>query len=123
MRKAAFILNIIDAVVVGIGAFVTFILAISLSVVGGAAVDQSPNPEQAEIAMTLAQTVYWIVFVVLLIGLAMQIFAAVRNKRAVSKSSVIAPAILSIIFGGLLGIVAGILLLVANDEEFAQPIA
>lgn len=118
MRKAAFILNIIDAVVVGIGAFVTFILAISLSVVGGAAVDQSPNPEQAEIAMTLAQTVYWIVFVVLLIGLAMQIFAAVRNKRAVSKSSVIAPAILSIIFGGVLGIIAGILLLVAENSEY-----
>ena len=118
MRKAAFILNIIDAVVVGIGAFVTFILAISLSVVGGAAVDQSPNPEQAEIAMTLAQTVYWIVFVVLLIGLAMQIFAAVRNKRAVSKSSVIAPAILSIIFGGVLGIIAGILLLVADNSEY-----
>lgn len=118
MRKAAFILNIIDAVVVGIGAFVTFILAISLSVVGGAAVDQSPNPGEAEMAMTLAQTVYWIVFVVLLIGLAMQIFAAVRNKRAVSKSSVIAPAILSIIFGGILGIIAGILLLVADNSEY-----
>lgn len=118
MRKAAFILNIIDAVVVGIGAFVTFILAISLSVVGGAAVDQSPNPGEAEMAMTLAQTVYWIVFVVLLIGLAMQIFAAVRNKRAVSKSSVIAPAILSIIFGGILGLIAGILLLVADNSEY-----
>lgn len=118
MRKAAFILNIIDAVVVGIGAFVTFILAISLSVVGGAAAGQSPNPGEAEMAMTLAQTVYWIVFVILLIGLAIQIFAAVRNKRAVSKSSVTAPAILSIIFGGVLGIVAGILLLVADNSEY-----
>lgn len=118
MRKAAFILNIIDAVVVGIGALVAFILAISLSTVGGAVAGQSPNPEEAEIAMTLAQTVYWIVFVVLLIGLAMQIFAAVRNKRAVSKSSVIAPAILSIIFGGILGIIAGILLLVADNSEY-----
>lgn len=118
MRKAAFILNIIDAVVVGIGALVTFILAISLSTVGGAVAGQSPNPEEAEIAMTLAQTVYWIVFVILLIGLAMQIFAAVRNKRAVSKSSVIAPAILSIIFGGILGIIAGILLLVADNSEY-----
>lgn len=118
MRKAAFILNIIDAVVVGIGALVTFILAISLSTVGGAVADQSPNPGEAEIAMTLAQTVYWIVFVILLIGLAMQIFAAVRNKRAVSKSSVIAPAILSIIFGGILGIIAGILLLVADNSEY-----
>lgn len=118
MRKAAFILNIIDAVVVGIGALVVFILAISLSTVGGAVAGQSPNPEEAEIAMTLAQTVYWIVFVILLIGLAMQIFAAVRNKRAVSKSSVIAPAILSIIFGGILGIIAGILLLVADNSEY-----
>lgn len=118
MRKAAFILNIIDAVVVGIGALVAFILAISLSTVGGAVAGQSPNPEEAEIAMTLAQTVYWIVFVILLIGLAMQIFAAVRNKRAVSKSSVIAPAILSIIFGGILGIIAGILLLVADNSEY-----
>lgn len=118
MRKAAFILNIIDAAVVGIGALVVFILAISLSVVGGAAAGQSPNPEEAEMAMTLAQTVYWIVFVILLIGLAIQIFAAVRNKRAVSKSSVIAPAILSIIFGGILGIIAGILLLVAENSEY-----
>lgn len=118
MRKAAFILNIIDAVVVGIGALVAFILAISLSTVGGAVAGQSPNPEEAEMAMTLAQTVYWIVFVILLIGLAMQIFAAVRNKRAVSKSSVIAPAILSIIFGGILGIIAGILLLVADNSEY-----
>ena len=118
MRKAAFILNIIDAVVVGIGALVTFILAISLSTVGGAVAGQSPNPGEAEIAMTLAQTVYWIVFVILLIGLAMQIFAAVKNKRAVSKSSVIAPAILSIIFGGILGIIAGILLLVADNSEY-----
>lgn len=118
MRKAAFILNIIDAVVIGVGAFVVFILAISLSVVGGAAAGQSPNPEEAEMAMTLAQTVYWIVFVILLIGLAIQIFAAVRNKRAVSKSSVIAPAILSIIFGGVLGIIAGILLLVAENSEY-----
>lgn len=118
MRKAAFILNIIDAVVVGIGALVAFILAISLSTVGGAVAGQSPNPEEAEIAMTLAQTVYWIVFVILLIGLAMQIFAAVRNKRAVSKSSVIAPAVLSIIFGGILGIIAGILLLVADNSEY-----
>ena len=118
MRKAAFILNIIDAAVVGIGALVVFILAISLSVVGGAAAGQAPNPEEAEMAMTLAQTVYWIVFVILLIGLAIQIFAAVRNKRAVSKSSVTAPAILSIIFGGLLGIVAGILLLVADNSEY-----
>ena len=118
MRKAAFILNIIDAAVVGIGALVVFILAISLSVVGGAAAGQAPNPEEAEMAMTLAQTVYWIVFVILLIGLAIQIFAAVRNKRAVSKSSVIAPAILSIIFGGVLGIIAGILLLVADNSEY-----
>ncbi len=118
MRKAAFILNIIDAAVVGIGALVVFILAISLSVVGGAAAGQSPNPEEAEMAMTLAQTVYWIVFVILLIGLAIQIFAAVRNKRAVSKSSVTAPAILSIIFGGVLGIIAGILLLVADNSEY-----
>lgn len=118
MRKAAFILNIIDAVVVGIGALVTFFLAISLSVVGGAAAGQSPNPEEAEIAMTLAQTVYWIVFVILLIGLAIQIFAAIQNKKAVSKSSVTAPAILSIIFGGVLGIIAGILLLVADNSEY-----
>ena len=118
MRKAAFILNIIDAAVVGIGALVVFILAISLSVVGGAAAGQAPNPEEAEMAMTLAQTVYWIVFVILLIGLAIQIFAAVRNKRAVSKSSVTAPAILSIIFGGILGIIAGILLLVADNSEY-----
>lgn len=118
MRKAAFILNIIDAAVVGIGALVVFILAISLSVVGGAAAGQAPNPEEAEMAMTLAQTVYWIVFVILLIGLAIQIFAAVRNKRAVSKSSVTAPAILSIIFGGVLGIIAGILLLVADNSEY-----
>ena len=118
MRKAAFILNIIDAVVLGIGAFVTFILAISLSVVGGAAAGQSPNPEEAEMAMTLAQTVYWIAFVILLIGLAIQIFAAVLNKRAVSKSSVTAPAILSIIFGGILGLIAGILLLVADNSEY-----
>ena len=118
MRKAAFILNIIDAAVVGIGALVVFILAISLSVVGGAAAGQAPNPEEAEMAMTLAQTVYWIVFVILLIGLAIQIFAAVLNKRAVSKSSVIAPAILSIIFGGVLGIIAGILLLVADNSEY-----
>ena len=118
MRKAAFILNIIDAAVVGIGALVVFILAISLSVVGGAAAGQAPNPEEAEMAMTLAQTVYWIVFVILLIGLAIQIFAAVRNKRAVSKSSVTAPAILSIIFGGVLGIIAGILLLVAENSEY-----
>ena len=49
--------------------------------------------------------------------------AFILNKNAKSKSGAIAPAVLSIIFGGLLGIVAGILLLVANDEEFAQPIA
>ena len=118
MRKAAFILNIIDAVVIGIGAFVVFILAISLSVVGGAAAGQSPNPGEAEMAMTLAQTVYWIIFVILLIGIAIQIFAAAKNKRAISKSGVIAPAILSIIFGGVLGIIAGILLLVAENSEY-----
>lgn len=118
MRKAAFVLNIIDAVVIGIGALITFILAISLSTVGGALVDQTTNPGEAEIAMTFAQTVYWIVFVILLIGLAIQIFAAIKNKGAVSKSSVIAPAILSIIFGGILGIIAGILLLVADNSEY-----
>ena len=69
-------------------------------------------------ALWSPSSVYWIVFVVLLIGLAMQIFAAVRNKRAVSKSSVIAPAVLSIIFGGILGIIAGILLLVADNSEY-----
>ena len=48
---------------------------------------------------------FWVAFAICLIDLIVQIFAAAKNKRAVSKSGIIAPAILSIIFGGLLGIV------------------
>lgn len=61
---------------------------------------------------------FWVAFAICLIDLIVQIFAAAKNKRAVSKSGIIAPAILSIIFGGILGIVTGILLLVADRSEF-----
>ena len=65
----------------------------------------------------------WTSFGSQIVSLGVLILAIILNKNAKSKSGAIAPAILSIIFGGLLGIVAGILLLVAKDEEFAQPIA
>ncbi len=61
---------------------------------------------------------FWVAFAICLIDFIVQIFAAAKNKRAISKSGVIAPAILFIIFGGILGIVAGILLLVADRSEF-----
>lgn len=119
MRKAAFILNIIDAVATGIASLIVLIAAVSFGTVGGSLADNTANPEETQIAMNLASTIYWVIFVVCLIGLAIQIIAAVANKKAVSKNSVVAPAILSIIFGGILGIIAGILLLVANDQEYA----
>lgn len=119
MRKAAFILNIIDAVVMGIASLIVFFVAISIRTVGGSLAGNTANPEETQLALELATIVYWVIFVVCLIGLAIQIIAAVANKKAVSKNSVVAPAILSIIFGGILGIIAGILLLVANDQDYA----
>ena len=119
MRKAAFVLNIIDAVAMGIASLIVFFVAISIGTVGGSVTGSAPDPEEAQLALELATIVYWVIFVVCLIGLAIQIIAAVANKKAVSKNSVVAPAILSIIFGGVLGIIAGILLLVANDQEYA----
>ncbi len=122
MRKAAFILNIIGAVFAGISAIVVFFLAIGAGAAGAAAPGTTPNPEEAQFVYQILQASYWVSFLVVLAGFVIQIVAAVLNKNAVSKSSVMAPAILSIIFGGLLGILAGIFLLVANDSEYASPL-
>lgn len=79
---------------------------------------ETPDAIEIDAGVAFVQIIFWVAFAICLIDFVVQIFAAAKNKRAISKSRVIGPAILSIIFGGILGIVAGILLLVADRSEF-----
>ena len=118
MRKATFVLNIVNAVIMGFSTMTTFFVAPFASATGGGTAHETPDAIEIDAGVAFVQIMFWVAFAICLIDFIVQIFAAAKNKRAISKSGAIAPAILSIIFGGLLGIVAGILLLVADRSEF-----
>ena len=129
MRKAAYIINIVGAALAGFGIIASLVVSLIWPSISELVIQQvqttTPGVQLEVVVSTL--NIYagllWTSFGSQIVSLGVLILAIILNKNAKSKSGAIAPAILSIIFGGLLGIVAGILLLVAKDEEFAQPIA
>ena len=129
MRKAAYIINIVGAALAGFGIIASLIVSLIWPSISALVIQQvqttTPGVQLEVVVSTL--NIYagllWTSFGSQIVSLGVLILAIILNKNAKSKSGAIAPAILSIIFGGLLGIVSGILLLVAKDEEFAQPIA
>lgn len=129
MRKAAYIINIVGAALAGFGIIASLVASLlwpSISELVIQQVQATTSGVQLEVVVSTLNTyagLLWTSFGSQIVSLGVLILAIILNKNAKSKSGAIAPAILSIIFGGLLGIVAGILLLVAKDEEFAQPIA
>lgn len=129
MRKAAYIINIVGAALAGFGIIASLVVSLiwpSISELVIQQVQTTTSGVQLEVVVSMLNTyagLLWASFGSQIVSLGVLILAIILNKNAKSKSGAIAPAILSIIFGGLLGIVAGILLLVAKDEEFAQPIA
>lgn len=129
MRKAAYIINIVGAALAGFGIIASLIVSViwpSISELVIQQVQTTTSGVQLEVVVSTLNIyagLLWASFGSQIVSLGVLILAIILNKNAKSKSGAIAPAILSIIFGGLLGIVAGILLLVAKDEEFAQPIA
>lgn len=129
MRKAAYIINIVGAALAGFGIIASLVASLlwpSISELVIQQVQTTTSGVQLEVVVSTLNTyagLLWTSFGSQIVSLGVLILAIILNKNAKSKSGAIAPAILSIIFGGLLGIVAGILLLVAKDEEFAQPIA
>ena len=128
MRKAAYIINIVGAALAGFGIIASLVASLlwpSISELVIQQVQTTTSGVQLEVVVSTLNTyagLLWTSFGSQIVSLGVLILAIILNKNAKSKSGAIAPAILSIIFGGLLGIVAGILLLVAKDEEFAQPI-
>lgn len=129
MRKAAYIINIVGAALAGFGIIASLVVSLlwpSISELVIQQVQTTTSGVQLEVVVSMLNTyagLLWTSFGSQIVSLGVLVLAIILNKNAKSKSGAIAPAILSIIFGGLLGIVAGILLLVAQDEEFAQPIA
>ena len=129
MRKAAYIINIVGAALAGFGIIASLIVSLiwpSISELVIQQVQTTTSGVQLEVVVSTLNIyagLLWTSFGSQIVSLGILILAIILNKNAKSKSGAIAPGILSIIFGGLLGIVAGILLLVAKDEEFAQPIA
>lgn len=129
MRKAAYIINIVGAALAGFGIIASLIVSLiwpSISELVIQQIQTTTSGVQLEVVISTLNTyagLLWASFGSQIVSLGVLILAIILNKNAKSKSGAIAPAVLSIIFGGLLGIVAGILLLVAKDEEFAQPIA
>lgn len=129
MRKAAYIINIVGAALAGFGIIASLIVSLIWPSISELVIQQvqttTPGVQLEVVVSTLNlyAGLLWTSFGSQIVSLGVLILAIILNKNAKSKSGAIAPAILSIIFGGLLGIVAGILLLVAKDEEFAQPIA
>lgn len=129
MRKAAYIINIVGAALAGFGIIASLVVSLlwpSISELVIQQVQTTTSGVQLEVVVSMLNTyagLLWTSFGSQIVSLGVLILAIILNKNAKSKSGAIAPGILSIIFGGLLGIVAGILLLVAKDEEFAQPIA
>lgn len=129
MRKAAYIINIVGAALAGFGIVTSLVVSLIWPSISELVIQQvqttTPGVQLEVVVSTLNlyAGLLWTSFGSQIVSLGVLILAIILNKNAKSKSGAIAPAILSIIFGGLLGIVAGILLLVAKDEEFAQPIA
>lgn len=129
MRKAAYIINIVGAALAGFGIIASLIVSLvwpSISELVIQQVQTTTSGVQLEVVVSMLNTyagLLWASFGSQIVSLGVLVLAIILNKNAVSKSGAIAPAVLSIIFGGLLGIVAGILLLVAKDEEFEGPIA
>lgn len=129
MRKAAYIINIVGAALAGFGIIASLIVSLiwpSISELVIQQVQTTTSGVQLEVVVSMLNTyagLLWASFGSQIVSLGVLVLAIILNKNAVSKSGAIAPAVLSIIFGGLLGIVAGILLLVAKDEEFQGPIA
>lgn len=129
MRKAAYIINIVGAALAGFGIIASLIVSLvwpSFSELVIQQVQTTASVAQLEVVVSMLNTyagLLWVSFGSQIVSLGVLVLAIILNKNAVSKSGAIAPAVLSIIFGGLLGIVAGILLLVAKDEEFEGPIA
>lgn len=129
MRKAAYIINIVGAALAGFGIIASLVVSLLWPSISELVIQQAQTTTsgvQLEVVVSTLNTyagLLWTSFGSQIVSLGVLILAIILNKNAKSKSGAIAPAILSIIFGGLLGIVAGILLLVAQDEEFAQPIA
>lgn len=129
MRKAAYIINIVGAALAGFGIIASLIVSLiwpSISELVIQQVQTTASVAQLEVVVSMLNTyagLLWVSFGSQIVSLGVLVLAIILNKNAVSKSGAIAPAVLSIIFGGLLGIVAGILLLVAKDEEFEGPIA
>ena len=102
----------------GFSTMTTFLMALFASATGEGTAHETHDALEIDAGVAFVQIMFWAAFAICLIDFIVQIYAAAKNKRAISKSGVIAPAILSIIFGGILGIVAGILLLVADRSEF-----
>lgn len=128
MRKAAYIINIVGAALAGFGIIASLIVSLiwpSISELVIQQVQTTTSGVQLEVVVSMLNTyagLLWASFGSQIVSLGVLILAIILNKNAKSKSGAIAPAVLSIIFGGVLGIVAGILLLVAKDEEFQGPI-
>ena len=124
MRKAAYIINIVGAALAGFGIIASLIVSLIWPSISELVIQQvqttTPGVQLEVVVSTL--NIYagllWTSFGSQIVSLGVLILAIILNKNAKSKSGAIAPAILSIIFGGLLGIVAGILLLVAENSEF-----
>lgn len=129
MRKAAYIINIVGAALAGFGIIASLIVSLiwpSISELVIQQVQTTASVAQLEVVVSMLNTyagLLWASFGSQIVSLGVLVLAIILNKNAKSKSGAIAPAVLSILFGGLLGIVAGILLLVAKDEEFEGPIA
>lgn len=99
MRKAAFALSIV-------GAFPGIVLAVLYF--PWALVFLSPE-------LPLLVTYYLVTSVVCIV-------TAYLNSKISFKSSIIVPAIVSILLGGIFGFVSGILLLAAREEAYFKPI-
>lgn len=62
----------------------------------------------------------WIGTILMLFPITIHIVTAVTSSKAKTKQVVYSPAIYSIIFGGIFGIIAGILLLATPESEFSD---
>ena len=113
MRKAAYIINIVGAALAGFGIIASLVASLlwpSISELVIQQVQTTTSGVQLEVVVSTLNTyagLLWTSFGSQIVSLGVLILAIILNKNAKSKSGAIAPAILSIIFGGLLGIVAG----------------
>ena len=113
MRKAAYIINIVGAALAGFGILTSLVVSLIWPSISELVIQQvqttTPGVQLEVVVSTLNlyAGLLWTSFGSQIVSLGVLILAIILNKNAKSKSGAIAPAILSIIFGGLLGIVAG----------------